>query len=120
MRFALDAGGSIVSGSFARELWFAGGAIGKRFRRFSMSWVEVVGVVEDVRQNGVGEKAPGIVYWPVLRMDFQTLGWVGTYRRRARYQRLLFAAIAPATAGFLSEVQQAVWSVNAKSSFGVR
>ena len=36
----------------------------------SMPWSEVVGVVQDVREKGVQEKAPEIVYWPPLLANF--------------------------------------------------
>ena len=43
-------------------------------RQFSsMPWVEVIGVVEDVRHNGVDEDAPAIVYWPAMQEDLYTL-----------------------------------------------
>ncbi len=50
----------IVSEGLARELWGSpNGAIGKRFREFpSAPWFEVVGVAEDVRENGVDQVSP--------------------------------------------------------------
>ncbi len=58
----------MVSENFARESWgSASAAVGKRVRQFSsMPWVEVIGVVQDVRHNGVDEGAPAIVYWPAM------------------------------------------------------
>ena len=58
----------IVSESLARELWGSPkAAIGKHFREWeSMPWHEVVGVVEDVRENGVDQVSPATVYWPSL------------------------------------------------------
>jgi len=38
-----------------------------------MPWHEVIGVVQDVRENGVQEKAPEIVYWSSLLGDFTGL-----------------------------------------------
>ena len=101
----------IISENLARESWGTpAAAMGKRLRRFpSMPWLEVVGVVEDVRQNGVEEKAPAIVYWPAMRDDSLRgrsaidATRVGNVRRPQRSRR---------DRGFLSEVQQAVWSVN--------
>jgi hypothetical protein len=59
---------AVISENLARELWGTpSAALGKRIRKFpSMPWYEVVGVVEDVRENGVQEKAPAIVYWPSI------------------------------------------------------
>ncbi len=42
-------------------------AIGKRVHEFpKMPWNEVIGVVQDVRENGVQAKAPETVYWPTM------------------------------------------------------
>jgi predicted permease len=102
----------VISENLARELWGTpAAAIGKRFRRFpSMPWVEVVGVVEDVRQNGVDEKAPAIVYWPALHDDSFGPNRVNNATRSATF---VVRSDRAGTESFLSEVQQAVWSVNA-------
>jgi predicted permease len=94
----------IVSENLARELWGTpGAAIGKRLREFpSMPWHEVVGVAEDVRENGVQEKAPEIVYWPSMAVDYRTERTVTFAIRSER----------AGSEGFLTEVRQAVWSVN--------
>jgi predicted permease len=103
---------AVVSENFARESWgSASAAISKRVRILpKMPWVEVIGVVQDVRQNGVGEDAPAIVYWPAMQMD--------PYNSQPTIDatRSVTFAIRSARAGnesFLAEVQQAVWSVNA-------
>ena len=70
----------MVSENLAREMWGTpSAAIGKRLREFpSTPWHEVIGVVQDVRENGVQEKAPEIVYWPPMagksRMILDTPG----------------------------------------------
>jgi predicted permease len=102
---------AIVSENLARELWGTPrAAIGKRFREFpSMPWYEVVGVVEDVRQNGVQEKAPAIVYWPPMMEGIfgpNTFDAVRSVTFAIRSDRA-------GTEAFLSEIRQAVWSVNA-------
>ena len=103
---------AIVSESFARESWGTpSAAIGKRIRQLpSNPWQEVIGVVEDVRHNGVDEKAPVIIYWPAMRTDpYNPTPTVDA-------ERSITFAIRSDRAGtesFLSEVQQAVWSVNA-------
>jgi predicted permease len=99
----------IISENLAREYWGSpSAALGKRLRDYTPPWFEVVGVVEDVRVNGVQEKAPPIVYWPSMAPGI--------------YGPNTFDAIRAATfavrsdrAGseaFLSQIQQAVWSVN--------
>jgi predicted permease len=101
----------MVSENFARESWgTASAAVGKRIRQFNnMPWLEVIGVVEDVRHNGVDEKAPAIVYWPVLINDPYTSKPTITAARSVTFA---VRSDRAGTEGFLKEVQQAVWSVN--------
>jgi ABC-type antimicrobial peptide transport system permease subunit len=64
----------------------------------------VIGVVQDVHEKGVQEKAPEIVYWPpLLRNPFVPVVRTVTFVMRS--ERM-------GTEGFLNEVRQAVWSVN--------
>lgn len=102
----------IVSENFARESWgSASAAIGKRVRQFdSMPWVEVIGVVQDVRHNGVDEKAPVIVYWPAMINN--------PYSRTPAIDapRAVTFVIRSNRAGseaLIADIQQAVWSINA-------
>ena len=101
---------TIVSENLARELWGTPtAALGKRFREFSsMPWYEVVGVVQDVRENGVHETAPAIVYWPSMMQDLYGPGTFDAIRAVTFVVRSDRAG----TETFISEMQQAVWSVN--------
>ena len=101
----------IVSEGFARDGWgSAAAAIGKRVRQFSsMPWQEVVGVVEDVRQHGVDEVAPATVYWPAMIRDPYTHTPALDPPRAVTYA---VRSSRAGTAGFISQLQQAVWSVN--------
>ncbi len=99
----------LVSENFAREYWHTpAGAIGKRVRENGKgTWREVIGVVGDERDNGVNQKAPTIVYWPPLVVNF--------WGQPVRVERTLAFAVRSkrtGSASFLKEVQQAVWSVN--------
>jgi predicted permease len=99
---------AMVSENLARELWGTpSAAIGKRFREFRQWW-EVVGVVQDVRENGVHEKAPAIVYWPSMMEGLYGPGALNTVRTVTFVVR----SDRTGTEGFLNEVRQAVWSVN--------
>ena len=100
----------IVSEGLARELWGSPqAAIGKRFHEFQdQPWFEVVGVVQDVRENGVDQVSPATVYWPPLMTDGSAPDKLGAWRD-------LYFAIRSDRAGtqsFTNEMQQAVWSVN--------
>jgi predicted permease len=100
----------IVSESFARELWGSPrAAIGKHFREWeSMPWHEVVGVVQDVRENGVDQVSHATVYWPSMMND---IFGPGTFDAR---RTVYFALHTPraGTQSLLSDMQRAVWSVN--------
>jgi predicted permease len=101
----------IVSENLARELWGSpAAAIGKRFREFpSMPLHEVVGVVQDVYENGVHDNAPAIVYWPSIMHD---MFGPGTFDA-TRSVTFVVRSDRAGTESFLNEVRQAVWSVNA-------
>ncbi len=95
---------AMVSENLARELWGAPpAAVGKRIREFRQ-WFEVIGVVQDVRENGVHEKAPAIVYWPTMVGD--------TYFGQVRTVTFVVRSDRTGTEGFLNQIRQAVWSVN--------
>jgi putative ABC transport system permease protein len=100
----------MVSETLAREYWRnPAAAVGKRIRESPKSeWREIIGVVGDERDDGLNQKAPGIVYWPYFLKEF--FGGSGSPVRRF----LVFGVRSPrtGTSGFLQEVQRAVWSVN--------
>jgi ABC-type antimicrobial peptide transport system permease subunit len=74
-----------------------------------MPWQQVIGVVEDVRHNGVDENAPPTVYWPVMIND--------PYTAKPTIDAARFVTFAVHTnlaggEGFVNQMQQAVWSVD--------
>jgi predicted permease len=101
----------MVSEGLARELWGSpSAALGKRFREYGvMPWHEVVGVVQDVRENGVDQISPATVYWPSMARDLRGPGSLDVWRD-------VYFAVRSSRAGtptFLNELQRAVSSVNA-------
>ena len=101
---------ALVSENLARELWNSpAAAIGKHLSEFHRApWSEVVGVVQNVSENGVDEAAPAIVYWPIMTAglyDGKTVEVMRTVTFVIRTQRA-------GTESFLSQMQQAVWSVD--------
>ncbi len=100
---------AVVSENFAREYFDAPStAIGRRIRQTPTSpWREIVGVVGDERDDGLGRPAPAIVYWPVLMKDFWQSGL--TTRRSLGYAIRSRRMGSPT---LMKEIQQAVWSVN--------
>jgi putative ABC transport system permease protein len=103
---------AMVSDSLARELWGSPtAAIGKRMRPYAKGgWREVVGVLSDVRDDGLNQKATAAAYWPLLMADF-----VPTPDSRNSVQRNLSYVIRSSrtgSSGFTDELGRVVWSVN--------
>ena len=97
----------LISENLAREIWGTPqNAIGKRFSEFGRApWQHVIGVVQDVRENGVNRKAPAIVYWPSLGGKESPTAVIRTATFVVRTDRA-------GSGSFLDQVRQAVWSVN--------
>jgi putative ABC transport system permease protein len=106
----------VVSENLARELWGEpSAAIGKRIRQGTSTvgitqWQEIIGVVQDVRDNGVHALAPTTVYWPSTREALTPAGQ--TQLNVARGISIAIRSDRAGTEGFLNDVRQAVWSVN--------
>jgi predicted permease len=100
----------IVSDNLSRELWGTpAAAIGKRLRTLeTLPWREVIGVVQDVHDNGVHEPAPTIVYWPAMMESLYAAGQTSVVRT------VTFAirSNAAGTEGLLNQMRQAIWAVN--------
>ena len=100
----------MISESIAREYWGEPAkAVGRRVRRIpTASWVEIIGVVGNERQDGPTMAAPPTVYWPML--------FINDYEQaKPDVQRSMSYAIRSSrlqSPGFLAEVQQAVWTIN--------
>ncbi|HLY43013.1 MAG TPA: ABC transporter permease [Terracidiphilus sp.] len=100
----------IVSENLARESWgSAQAAIGKHLRIMpTQPWIEVVGVAQDVRQNGVSEDSPATVYWPVM----WKMPWASNAIDTVRGVTFVVHSGRAGTQGLVSEIQRAVWQVN--------
>lgn len=94
---------ALVSENFARAAWgSAAAALGKRISlRQAGPWLDVIGVVKDVRHHGLGEPAPETIVLPPIARATATF-----VVRSAR----------AGTSPFLDEVRRAVWSVNGNLS----
>ncbi|HWI16109.1 MAG TPA: FtsX-like permease family protein, partial [Vicinamibacterales bacterium] len=100
---------AIISSNLARELFGdAESAIGRRVRSSpTMAWREIVGVVGDEHDDGPARPATPIVYWPFMQENYAP--------SRITVERALVYALRTdrvREAGFLRDVQQAVWAVN--------
>jgi predicted permease len=103
---------AMVSDALARELWGSpAAAVGKRIRPYANgAWREVVGVVSDMRDNGLNEKSPPSVYWPLLMTDF----FIGPEARNTTQRNLTYVVRSTRTgsSGFTEELGRVVWSIN--------
>ena len=90
---------ALVSENMARAEWGAvDQALGKRLgRSASGPWSEVVGIVQDIRHDGLSVPAPHVVVFPAVPSS--TMSFV------VRSERV-------GQADFYEEIQQAVWDVN--------
>ena len=100
---------ALVSENLAREYWRdPAEALGKRIRMSTKDdWREIVGVVGDVHDDGVNQKPPTAVYWPLFMNRFAS--------DDIFVVRDVAFAIRTSRAGsesFLKSVREAVWSVN--------
>jgi putative ABC transport system permease protein len=104
---------AMVSENLAREIWVdPRAALGKRIRVGTTdAWREIVGVVEDVYDDGVQVKAPTMAYWPAL-MD----GWLfgGQHGFVQTVGMFAIRSNRAGTEGLLAEARQIIWSVNGK------
>ena len=101
----------VVSENLARELWGTPtAALGRRLRHLpEMPWHEVIGVVQDVRENGVYEPAPPTVYWPSMSAYLNARAGQPNAIRGVTF---IVRSERAATTPFLDQVRRAVWSVS--------
>jgi predicted permease len=90
----------LISDNFAREYWgSASAAIGKRIRSNpNDKWSEIIGVVADVRHDGVDRPAPSTVYWP---------------QRSSRMVTFMIRGPRAGTESYAAEIRRAVSTVSA-------
>jgi hypothetical protein len=105
---------AMVSENLALELWGSpDAALGRRIAPARATndgrvWREVVGVVQNVRDNGLSEAAPTIVYWPAFMRGFYAFENVTARRSMTFVVRSKLAG----TPALVAQMQQAVWSIN--------
>lgn len=105
---------AVVSESLAREYWGSPeAALGQRVaaRPDPPQWYQVIGVAEDVREFGLSQDPPIVVYWPQVTLAF----WQGSTLEQANTWQGMGLAIRSSRVGtpdFLMAVRDAIWSVN--------
>ena len=105
---------AMVSENLARELWGQpANAIGKRIRPYPKGpWREVVGVVTDMRDDGVNEKATAAAYWPLLIAEFSPLPADAGQHYAQRGATYIIRSGRTGSSGFVDELGTAIWSIN--------
>ncbi|MHB8501364.1 MAG: ABC transporter permease [Candidatus Acidiferrales bacterium] len=100
---------AVISENFAREYWNSPqNALGKRIRVASTDdWREIVGVVANTYNDGVTQKPPTFVYWPIEKINFE-----GSKEDLNRYVGFMVRSPRAGSEAFLKEVRETVWSVN--------
>jgi len=101
---------ALISENFAREYWHTPeGALGKKIRAANTDdWREIIGVVQNMHDDGADKPAPTAAYWPVLKQNFE-----GEKLNVQRGVSFLIRSPRAGSQAFMKEVQQAVWQVNA-------
>ncbi|MGH7445106.1 MAG: ABC transporter permease [Longimicrobiales bacterium] len=99
----------IISESLAREYWDTPAeAIGKRVRNMDgRPWREIIGVVGDVREDGMDQAATPIAYWPMIMESLWEDGL--QVQRTLSYALRLNGTPSPA---LMDAIRRAVWEVN--------
>ncbi|MGO8791305.1 MAG: ADOP family duplicated permease [Terriglobia bacterium] len=99
----------LISENLAREYWHrAAEAIGKQIRMGATDeWHEVVGVVGDIRDDGMNKPAPVEVHWPLVTTSFQ-----GVPVLCPRGVSFVIRSPRAGSGNFIGEIQRAVWSVD--------
>jgi hypothetical protein len=100
---------AIVNEALAAAYWDSPAlALGERIRQGpDETWRTIVGVVGNVRDDGVDQEAPAIVYWPTAQDGFWEAG-TGIHRT----MRFVLRSDRVGTEGLLDEARRAIWDNN--------
>jgi predicted permease len=103
---------AMVSESLARDLWNdPSAAVGKYVCPYPNGlWREVVGVVNDMRDDGLNKKGTASVYWPLLTKPFNEAP--DARPQIARGVTVVIRSPRTGAEGFVNDLSRAVWSIN--------
>jgi predicted permease len=108
---------AVVTESFTREYWDTPAeAIGQRIGTglSAGNWHEIVGVVGNVRDDGLDQEPTAVIYWPMMQRNL----WEGLPNDEAgsifvrRSQNYAIRSSRLGSSEFLAEVRNAIWRVN--------
>jgi predicted permease len=100
---------TIISENTARDLFQdPQAAVGKRIRVATTDpYREIIGVVGNVYDDGVSEKAPTSVYWPLMMKKFE-----GQDSVMRRYVSYIVRNPHAGSENLMKDIRAAVWAVN--------
>jgi predicted permease len=100
---------AIISENMARDYWHnPADALGKQIRESSKAdWRRIVGVVGDVYYDGTHQKAPAMVYFPLLIGKFE-----GQATKVIRNPAFAIRSPLAGSRSLMKEIRRAVWSVD--------
>jgi predicted permease len=107
---------ALVTENFALEYWDSpADALGKRIS-VGLSegrWQEIVGVVGNVRDDGLDQDPPAMVYWAMMQRNMWE-GLPGEAPEINVARSMVFVLRSPrvGSTDFMSEVREAIWGVN--------
>jgi len=98
----------LVSENFARENWGTpSAALGKRIHDpAGQRSSEIIGVVGDVRQDGVDHPAPSFVYWPFLTRDDHNNPAI------PYSAHIVVRSNRAGSQSLINEIRRAIWALN--------
>jgi predicted permease len=100
---------ALLSENLASELFGEpSAALGERVGGLDARWYEVVGVIENMRDNGLDQPPPSTVYWPSFNGD--PAAFSGPVLRQLT---IVLRSSLAGTDALMREIERAVWSVNA-------
>lgn len=105
---------TVVTENFAREYWGdPGAAIGRRISSgmTAAGWREIIGVVGNIRDDGVAEEPTSTVYWPML-INNPFVETTGLELFSPRTMAYAIRSDRTGTVGLLDDVRRTVRSVN--------
>lgn len=100
---------AVVNQSFAQRHWPSESALGKRISLDGHAgpWIEVVGVVGDMRHNALDRPEPPVIYLPYAQKPWWWMSWM-TYVIRAK----------PGIAIPAESIRDAIWRVDPQIAVG--
>ncbi len=107
---------AMITENLAREYWDdPAEAVGKRISTglIAGSWAEIVGVVGNVRDDGLDQDPTAVVYWPVLQRNlWEDLPGSNERDHGAPLMNYVIRSPRVGSQAFLTQVRDAIWEVN--------